>query len=186
MGLLLGNTLTVNQQSVETTIDDWASTITSSSSTVTSTTQAFDGVNSIRATYNGTVNNAMASITSTGSNPPVVASKGYSFYYWVYSPRAVNFACLVEWYTSGDVYISDIGQSGITAVPVNTWTKVSLPGLTSAATAAKARVYLMCQTGLTTGDLVYFDQVYLGIPAAMKTVMVPDGAMAAMTRAHNW
>lgn len=162
MALIEGNLLTENQQSIETDIDNWAGFLTSSSSTVRSTTQAHDGTASIRATYNGTPSDTMASLTS--SVPTVIAGVTYTFSYWVYSPRAVSYQMLVEWYNAANTtYISDAGKVGLTSVPANTWTKISVTQ-TAAAGAGAARLYIMCSTGLTTGDFVYFDEIFFGIP----------------------
>lgn len=180
MALLPGNLLTENQQSIETDIDNWAGFVVSSSSTIRSTTQAHDGSASIRATYNGTPSDVMASLTSTSFAPLVTAGTSYTFSYWVYSPRAVNFAVLVEWWNAANSsYISDGGVLGSTAVPANTWSQVSVSGLVADTGAGTARVYLMCTTGLTTNDLVYFDTIFFGVPVTSPYTLTATGSWTA-------
>lgn len=180
MALLPGNLLTENQQSIETDIDNWANYRPSSSAVVQSTTQANDGTHSIRATYNGTANDAMASLTSASFVPLVAAGASYTFSYWVYSPRAVNFAVLVEWWNAANSsYISDGGVLGSTAVPANTWSQVSVSGLVADTGAGTARVYLMCTTGLTTNDLVYFDTIFFGVPVTSPYTLTATGSWTA-------
>jgi hypothetical protein len=179
-----GNLLNDDQQSIETSISQWAGDHGSSSSTVRSTAQFNDGVAAIAATYNGTTNNSLAGIVS--SAPAVVVGTAYTFTYWVRSPRAVNFQILIEWYTSGNVFISGAAGVGTTAAVVNTWTQVGV-GTTNVApaTAATARIYLMCTTGLTSGDVIYMDTIFFGVPV----VAPPLGSnvhTTAIRRAATW
>lgn len=184
MALIPGNLLTLNQQSVETDIDNWGNYKPSSSAVAVSTTQALDGAQSIRCTANATNNDAMCSLTSPGSVPLVTAGTTYTFSYWVYSPRAVNYACLVEWWNAADTtYISDNGVVGSTAVPANTWSQVSVQQ-TAAASSGSARIYIMRTTGLSSGDLVYFDQVFFGVPVV--SVVRPNIITTALRRSSTW
>lgn len=126
----------------------------------------------------------MAGIVS--SAPAVVVGTAYTFTYWVRSPRAVNFQILVEWYTSGNAFISGGANLGTTAAVVNTWTQVGVGTTNTApATAATARIYLMCTTGLTSGDVVFFDTIFFGVPVAPP----PIGSnvhTTAVSRASTW
>lgn len=186
MALISGNLLTENQQSAETDVDNWAGFLASSSSTVRSTTQFHDGVASIRATYNGTPSDAMATLTATASVPTVVAGTSYTMQYLVYSPRAVGFQLLVEWWNSTNTtYISDQGKLGLTTVTANAWSTIRVTGLVAAVGSARARVYIMCSTGLTTNDLVYFDEIFLGVPSLSLT-QKPRTVLTAVNRAATW
>jgi hypothetical protein len=190
MALRPGNLFTENQASVETTIDDWASFLVSSSSTVQSTTQALSGTHSIRATYNGTASDVMASITTTASVPQVAAAIRYDYWFWVFSPRAVSYGTVVDWYRASNVTFISTTTGTLTSVPANVWTRVgyqdyALGTHTSPALATQARTYIKCSTGLTTSDLVYFDDAFLGQRLFTDPVMAPR-SMATMMRAHNW
>lgn len=186
MALISGNLLTENQQSAETDVDNWNNYHPSSSAVSVSTTQFHDGVQSLRSTYNNTASDAMASLTSTASLPTVVAGTSYTMQYLVYSPRAVNFALLVEWWNAANTsYISDQGVLGTTAATVNAWTTVRATGLVAAVGSARARVYIMATTGLTNGDLIYFDEIFFGVPSLSLT-RKPTNVLTAIRRASSW
>jgi hypothetical protein len=176
VALIPGNLLDEENQSIETGLGLWGGDTTSSSSTVRSTAQAHDGTASIAATYNGTANNAMAGIVS--SAPAVVVGTEYTFSAWVRPPRTATMNLLIEWYNGSNTYISDTGFIGSTSCPANTWTQLSGTG-TAPASAATARIYLMSGTSLSNGDVVYWDEIFFGVPMTSPMTFIASGTWTA-------
>ncbi len=169
MALMTGNLLTENHQSIETSLGSWADVATMSSAVVQSSEQASDGTFSIKATRNATAPpGPMASITTTANAPTVVATTVYKFTFWVYTSIAgAVFAPYVDFYQSDNTTFISGGQGTAVTVTQNSWTRVGgLDTFTAPALAGKARIYLRTVSGLASGDVAYFDEIFFGVPAA--------------------
>jgi hypothetical protein len=167
MALLLGNLISENNQSVETDVGGWASFANGSSSVVQSATRSIDGTKSISSTRNATAGAVvMASLTSTGDQPTTVAGKQYTFTYWVWSPVGGVWNAFVDWYQSGNTtYISTTLGNNYT-VATSGWSQVGRSDTQHVAPAlgVTGRIYLQSQSGTSTGNVCFFDQIYFGIP----------------------
>lgn len=167
MALMLGNLISENHQSIETSIGGWASFANGSSSVVQSATQALDGTKSISSTRNATAGAVvMASLTQTADMPTTVAGKQYTFTYWVWSPAGGTWNAFVDWYQSGNTtFISTTVGNNYTAA-ASAWTMIGRSDTQHVAPAlgATGRIYLQSQSGTSTGQICYFDQIYFGIP----------------------
>lgn len=167
MALLLGNLISENNQSVETDVGGWASFANGSSSVVQSATRSIDGTKSVSSTRNATAGAVvMASLTATGDMPTTVAGKRYTFTYWVWSPVGGVWNAFVDWYQSGNTtYISTTLGNNYTAA-TSGWTQIGRSDTQHVAPAlgATGRIYLQSQSGTSTGNVCFFDQMYFGIP----------------------
>lgn len=167
MALMLGNLISENNQSVETSVGGWSSFGNGSSSIVQSTTQALDGTHSIACTRNATAGAvAMCALTLTADLPVTTAGKQYTFTYWVWSPVGGTWNAFVDWYQSGNTtYISTTLGNNYTAA-TSGWTMIGRSDTQHVAPAlgATGRIYLQSQSGTSSGNICYFDQIYFGIP----------------------
>lgn len=191
MALIAGNLLTENQQSLETSVDNWSSFSDLSSAIVQSngtTDPAHDGTFSLKCTKSATAApGAMAGITATGSQPTTVAATLYTFQYLVFTATAsCSFYTLIDWYQSnGTTYISTTSGAGSpVSVTQNAWTTVSQTH-TSPALGTRARTYLMLNAGLSTGGTAFFDEIFLGVPSLSLT-RKPNVVPTVIRRASTW
>lgn len=185
MALIPGNLLSENNQSVETSIGDWATFGDRSSAIVQSSTQAHDGTFSIKCTHNSTISDgAMCSITTVGEQPVTVAGTSYTGAFWVYPSVTASFYMLVDWYQSNGTTYVNTTTGNSSSCAANTWTKVGVTGTHLApALGVRARVYLNNLSGMTTGDIAYFDEVFFGIP---RPNIVRPNTQQAIVRSNFW
>lgn len=165
------NVLTpVDAQDFEASLGSWgvggqASAVAQSNGT----TDPFSGgTKSMKITKNATVGGAL--VVNGSTVIPVAASTQYycSFdFYTVKASVVININW--EFYTAAQGFLSGTVTASVTAVQgTNTppydnskWTKYPAVALTSDATAAFARLNIQ-STGLSNGDLVWIDNVYVG------------------------
>lgn len=125
-----------------------------SSAVALSTTTANDGTHSLRCTR-GAGTGALAVNGTT--DIPVIASTAYYVAGWVFTNgTGLTLNLNVEWYTSGQVFVSSATTATIT-VPQNTWTPYPAALFTTTATGVFVRINPQRVAGLTTGDFVYLD-----------------------------
>jgi hypothetical protein len=114
---------------------------------------------------------------------PVVANTLYVASYSVFTAVAAGvFHVKGEWYTSGQVYISDFSPVWAnTAAVQNQWT-YSVPSILAAspATAAFARFNFEYVSGMATGDTVFLDTILL---ARQLSVPAPVSVLQSVNRA---
>lgn len=176
MALIPGNLLSENNQSVETSVGGWGSFQTVSSSIVQSTTQAFDGTHSVSSTASATTAGALGGLTTTVDLPVVKAGLTYVWTYFVRSPKRAIFNANLDWYQSNNTtFISSTNSVG-QEVLANTWTPIFLPSALAPALSGVARLYLQVTSGLAVSDVVFFDQMFFGLPqyAEIDRLLLPD------------
>lgn len=114
----------------------------------------------------------------------VVAGAGYTYDYWLrlIGPGDLTGRLEVDWYTSGDVFISTSTDTLWTDNDTPEWKHVT-GTFTAPGTAAKCRVRLYAARGATGGVplVALFDDVHLYRTASMTEVTRDDRA-----RAHFW
>lgn len=132
------------------------------------TDPASGGTRSLKITKNATAGGALC--VNGATNIPVVGSTLYYCTFEFYTVKSgVTININWEFYDASQVFKSGTVTATITAVQgTNTppydnskWTRYPPVSLTSDATAAFARLNIQ-STGLTTGDLVWIDNVYVG------------------------
>jgi hypothetical protein len=142
------------------------------------TDAASNGTHSLKVTKNATSSGALAVNGST--DVPVTASVPYVMTLQFYTVKAsVTYNVNIDWYTSGQVYISSTLTATATAVQgVNTppydnsfWSTYPAQTVTPPATSAFARLNVQMVAGLTTGDIVFIDNVFVG------RLLVPRGQL---------
>lgn len=169
MGLIPGNLLSYNHQSVETSIGNWADFANGASSVVQSNTRALEGTQSILSTRNATAGDvAMAGLTTTGQAPVVAPGITYLWSFWVWTSVANTV-----WHAQNDFYqsnnttfISTVTGPDIT-VPASTWTEIRAYQ-TAPALAGVARLFIQCRSGLASTNTANFDQMFFGFPQAYE------------------
>lgn len=164
----------------ESGIGNW-STGTQASAAVQSTDQAHEGTNSLKITRSATSPGNYLVVPGS-TDAPVVASVDYVLDYWLYTTIAAgSFRIDTDWYTSGQVYISTATGSSVSTAS-SAWTHAGPFTITSASTAAFARPALIHISGMTTGDVVYLDQVFLGRRIWATTLQLPQTTNRASGR----
>lgn len=134
------------------------------------TDPASGGTRSLKITKNATAGGALC--VNGATNIPVSASTLYYCTFDFYTVKSgVTININWEFYSGagGLTFLSGTNTATVTAVQgVNTppydnskWTKYPAVSLTSDATATFTRLNIQ-STGLTTGDLVWLDNVYVG------------------------
>jgi hypothetical protein len=173
MALLQGNLISENNQSVETTVGGWGSFGNGSSAIAQSTTQAIDGTHSVACTRNATAGTvAMCGLTSTSDLPTTVAGKKYMYTAWIWSPVGGVWNLAVDWYQSGNTTYISTTTGNNTTVATSGWTQVGRADTVHVAPAlgVTARMYVQNVSGTSTGNIIYVDQVYFGIPQNLGRV----------------
>lgn len=172
MPLIPGNLLNENNQSFETSVTGWTGFTPGSSSVVQSSEQAKDGTFSAKATSNGSAPEAMLGCTQSAHNPVVSGSTSYVYTGWVYTPvSSTTFRLDVDWYQSDNLTFTGSNSGSNVSPSPNTWTKLTLSA-TSPAGSGKARLYVRHVSGLSSGQVVYFDRAFFG---TSEPVDVPAG-----------
>lgn len=135
------------------------------------TDPASGGTHSLKITKNATASGALC--VNGVTNIPVAGSTLYYCTFDFYTVKAsVVFNINWEFYSGagGTTFLSNTNTANCTAVQgVNTppydnskWTKYPAVSLTSDATATFTRLNIQMVSGLTTGDLVWIDNIYVG------------------------
>lgn len=125
----------------------------------------------------GAISNSSMQLHGNGStaNPagfseqfPVTGSWTYSVSAWFYSASswASGVSTAINWYTSGNVYISTSSSVTVSPLPAATWTQVTNTGLTSPSNAAFGQIITEVAGTPTAGQLFY----------VAEAAMVPGGS----------
>ena len=149
----IGNLLTTNQASIETNTTGFTAykcTLARSSA------EALSGTYSLAATITGTPDYAIYTPTGT-SGVPVVPGQTYTFMvYGKAGTTTTNHRAYLRWYTAAGAFVSEV-LSSITAITSAGWTQMVVTA-TAPATAAFANPYVSATSGVTAGEVYYFDQ----------------------------
>lgn len=183
--LIPGNVLTLNHQSVETSVGGWSSFGSRSTSIAQDSGQAYDGTFSVKCVRNATAGDGgMCGLATSTDYGTVTAGLNYTATCWVYCSVSAAFYWNIDWYTSGTVYISTTSGTSQT-IPANTWTMLGISGTHLApATAAKVSPFINNLSGMANGDIVYFDLMYVGIPQPpVRSISV---AQQSINRSSLW
>jgi len=158
------------------------STGTQSSAVALSTTVGGDnGTQAVRFTYSGTTTGALG--VNNNTDIPVVASTTYHVTWAAYvTVASVSVAIDIDWYTSGQVFISTSTTSA-QSLTANIWNFIRDQAVTTPATAAFARCNVKRTAGLTTGNFVYVDSLAL---ATRSKNPQPATVIQAPMRASFW
>lgn len=93
----------------------------------------------LKATPDG-VNAVGGPLVDLNVSPSVSVQNEYTVSYWILSPTGwSDFRAVIDWYTSGDVFISTSSSTAVNLDP-NKWTFIEETGVVAPATAAKARM----------------------------------------------
>lgn len=142
-----------------------------SSAIALSTTTANSGIQSVRCTRNA--GTGALAVNGTTEVPVAASTLYYITGAFFTNGTGLTVNLNVEWYTSGQVFISSTTTATI-SIPQNTWTPYPAVPVTTGATAAFLRINPQRVAGLTTGDFVYLDTWYVGRllrPAAQNLAM---------------
>lgn len=143
----------------ETSVGNWTAG-DQASAVIQSTDQAHEGTHTLKATRSATSPGTYTAVCGT-TDFPVVASTDYVLDYWVWaSVGSAIFKIDIDWYTSGQVFISTSTGTQFTGANSD-WTHCGPVTVTSAATAAFARPAFVNVSGLATGDTVYLDEAQI-------------------------
>lgn len=155
---IMGNLLSANDESFETSIGDWATT---GNGTVTQVaTHGLDGTHSVQV-----VATAAGDCGITWNTTKIAVTVGalYTLSYWCYTTLTGRSGVVeIDWY-NGATYLSD-NDTGASPVPLaaNTWTFISI---TAAAVAtATACVPICLPVATAASDTFFIDEVFLGHP----------------------
>ena len=164
MGLIPGNLLSYNTQSVETDVSSWYVPL-GAGSLSQSTARAVEGTHSLLLTTSGTGSVQVATsglISITGGAP-------YRQYYSAWTTCSRTLVVEADFYDSTQSFISRQSYPGSpTAIPASTWTQLSnLVGAPS--NAAYVKFFIIVGSGVS-GDTIYFDQMYFGPQTPVITI----------------
>ncbi|MCX4912820.1 hypothetical protein [Streptomyces sp. NBC_00687] len=156
------------------------------------TDPASSGAFSLKVTKNANTPGALA--VNGNTDIPVVASIPYVVTFQFYTLKAsVTYNVNIDWYAggTGTTYVSSTVTGTATAVQgVNTppydnrfWSAYPAQTVTPPATTTFARLNVQMVSGLTTGDIVFIDNVFVGrllVPAGR--LVMPQAVNRASTR----
>lgn len=134
--------------------------------------QAKGGISGTYARKQWNVANTGATMDA-GINTPLTAASGnisYTLSAWVRCSVAQNFNFYIEWKDVGGAVIGSTGTSAFTAVAANTWTRVSVTGISPAATTGATFVVGPYATALPmpAGSTMDFDCVLAEATSTVK------------------
>ncbi|MFI1580007.1 hypothetical protein [Embleya sp. NPDC020630] len=168
---IISNLLPADDAGLEGSIGSW--TAGSNTTVARVTTQALVGTASLRLT--STAAGAMSASTGKVAVAPNTTYMGFCYGANVASASGRILSVRIDWYTSGDVFISSSTTTSTWTLGNNTsWSNTVLSIATSPGTAAKAALTVMVTAGITAGgQQVVFDAMGLGLPSAMPGNVLP-------------
>lgn len=177
------NLLSADDAGFESTVGTW----TAGSNTVVSrtTAQFHSGAASLRLTSSAA--GAMAAFSGKYAVSPNVE---YEAYTWAVNAAAASgrvVSIKIDWYTSGDVYISSSTGSSETLPNSTVWSGPAVVVGTSPATAAKASLQVNVTAGITAGSQgISFDDIAFGIPIQDAGNLLPYNTASIEMDTSGW
>ena len=171
MTLIPGNLLSYNAQSIETDTSAW--TITSGPGTLSqSSAEALDGTYSLLCTSTGA--GSISIVLNAGV--PITAGETYQAYFSCWNNTYNSVLIEIDYYDSSghNLYVLENPAAPYVLAP-GVFSQLSMV-LTAPAGAVGASLVMHPQAA-SSGNLFYFDQMYLGSPALAVTV-TPNGSLA--------
>lgn len=148
------------------------------SACVQSTDQAHSETHSLKITRNATSPGTYMIVTSTDF--PVAASTTYYFWAWFYTAQSaavIHFD--FDYYTSGQAYISSLAPAvANTTLIQNDWKQLGPITFTTPATTAFVRPIPVHSSGLSNGNTVYMDDLFMGRLLVPKNQLVMPQAVS--------
>lgn len=131
-----------------------------SSAVAASTTVANSGAQSVRCTFNGVASGGLC--VNNNTEIPAAASTEYVVTYAAYTTvSSVTIHTILEYYTSGQAFISDLTSANVALTP-SVWNPLPPMVVTTPATTAFIRLNPERVSGMASGDFIYFDTFFVG------------------------
>jgi hypothetical protein len=182
MAGLAGNLFVYNDESVETSLGNWAGTGTNLT-LVQDTTRAIDGTHSMKCTATAT---GLVAVTFGGTKPAITAGQTYQLSYYVYTTSSgVTGGAEVDWYV-GATYKNYYQVTNLPLTP-NAWTFITTSGVAPATTNAAVPQPVMLNA--TSGQVFWVDELYFGPPYTPSSGAGPPNTCSinqAVNRAASW
>ncbi|MEU0940292.1 hypothetical protein [Embleya sp. NPDC005971] len=181
---IISNLLPVDDAGLEGSIGTW--TAGSNTTVARVTSQALAGVASLRLT--STAAGAMSAATAKVAVAASTTYEAFTFGANVAAASGRIISLRVDWYTSGDVFISSSTTTTPATLPNSTaWTGPVVLVAASPATAAKASVAVLVTAGITAGSqAVVFDSIGLGLPTSVAGDVLPYNTESAEMDPAGW
>lgn len=152
-----------------------------SSAVAASTTVANTGAQSVRCTFNGAASGGL--MVNNNTEIPAAASTSYVVVYAAYTTvSSVTLHTVLEFYTSGQAFISDNVSADVALTP-NVWNPLPPQVVTTPATTAFIRLNPERASGMASGDFIYFDTFFVG---RLLLGPAPTAVRQAPMRAAVW
>lgn len=153
------------------------------------TDPASSGTHSLKITK--AAGNTGALCVNANTQIPAVASTAYVMTFAFYTDQAgVTFNVNLEYYTSAQAFVSSVVTPTVSAVqgsgsPLDNqfWTQYPAYSFTTPATTAFLRLNIQRVAGLTTGNIVFLDNVFVGrLLVPQGQLVMPQSVNRAATR----
>jgi FtsH-binding integral membrane protein len=177
----MGNLLNYNDESVETSLGDWAVSGSGSPTLTQSTTHALDGTHSMQIVSS---TSGFCGVVWNAASIPVSLGTTYTLSFWIYTTLTGRTASAeINWY-DGATYLSDAANTIL--ITANTWTNVAVQSTPAATTTACVPLALGISNAAS--QTFWIDEIFFGVLPD-----IPGGAVnpvhsttQAVSRAHLW
>lgn len=179
------NLLSANDSTLDSTIGTWAAGSNTTAARVTTPTP-HSGAGCLRLT-----SGAAGTMTAFTGKYAVTAGTVYQVSGWaanVVAAAGRTIQISMDWFTSGDVYISSSVGSPTTVLPNSTaWTGPLVAYGTAPPTAAKASLVITVTAGITAGSQqIVFDDFALGPPFTEAGNLLPVDVYSVEMSTAGW